>query len=421
MVEKVEKQALATAMERILKRVEPQWLKEIRIQAWQRANQLELPRVDKIAYKDWPQFITSKTIIKQQKDIDAQQQIEYQLSNYADHYSKKLAKSMQEKGLKTYTFKEAIQLVPQILKDQLIKMLKQANTKTEAYQIALMTSGWLIKVPDNVEIDEVLTILTDQASDQQTDYCNQTIVILGKNSKLKIMHEIASTPQSASPTHIGVNITLHANAQLQYIGLDQLASNFGYLKRTAHLATASQLNWQLVDLSKGNLISECTSHLIGAGSESKINVISITSQQQQHGFNTKLLNYGHHSKGEINQRGVLLDASKLVFNGIGKIYHGAHGTYANQENRLMMLSSHASGDANPILLIEENDVVAGHAASVGQIDKQQLYYLMSRGLSKAMAQKLVVTGFLSKTIDSSIDQALAQRILGKIEEKLVNG
>ena len=63
-----------------------------------------------------------------------------------------------------------------------------------------------------------------------------------------------------------------------------------------------------------------------------------------------------------------------------------------------MLSDQARSDANPILLIDENDVTAGHAASIGQVDPEDMYYLMSRGLDKAMAERLVVRGFLGSVI-----------------------
>ena len=79
-------------------------------------------------------------------------------------------------------------------------------------------------------------------------------------------------------------------------------------------------------------------------------------------------------------------------------YQGAKGADAQQESRVLMLSDQARSDANPILLIDENDVTAGHAASIGQVDPEDMYYLMSRGLDKATAERLVVRGFLGSVI-----------------------
>ena len=80
--------------------------------------------------------------------------------------------------------------------------------------------------------------------------------------------------------------------------------------------------------------------------------------------------------------------SSSIFNGIGKIEKGATRANAVQESRVLMLSENARGDANPILLIDEDDVTAGHAASVGRVDPFQLFYLMSRGISKTEAERL---------------------------------
>ena len=85
-----------------------------------------------------------------------------------------------------------------------------------------------------------------------------------------------------------------------------------------------------------------------------------------------------------------------VFNGIGYIKHGGTKSIANQESRVLMLSENARGDANPILLIDEDDVEAGHAASVGRVDPEQLYYLMSRGISQK--ERLVIHGFLDPVV-----------------------
>jgi len=86
-----------------------------------------------------------------------------------------------------------------------------------------------------------------------------------------------------------------------------------------------------------------------------------------------------------------------------------------------MMSSKAHGDANPILLIDENDVIAGHAASVGQVDPKQLYYLMSRGIDRKTAERLVIRGFLGDVLISIPSKKVRQELIQTIERKLENG
>ena len=83
-----------------------------------------------------------------------------------------------------------------------------------------------------------------------------------------------------------------------------------------------------------------------------------------------------------------------------------------------MLSDKARGDANPILLIDENDVTAGHAASVGRVDPEEMYYLMSRGLRKQDAERLVIRGFLGSVIAAIPIKAVRDELVEVIERKL---
>ena len=83
-----------------------------------------------------------------------------------------------------------------------------------------------------------------------------------------------------------------------------------------------------------------------------------------------------------------------------------------------MLSPKARGDANPILLIDEDDVTAGHAASVGQVNAEQIYYLMSRGISKAEAERLIINGFLAPVVSEIPIEAVREQLQRLLEGKL---
>ncbi len=83
-----------------------------------------------------------------------------------------------------------------------------------------------------------------------------------------------------------------------------------------------------------------------------------------------------------------------------------------------MLSENARGDANPILLIEEDDVTAGHAASVGRVDPLQIYYLMSRGITRANAERLIIHGFLEPVVSQLPIEGVRKQLVEVIERKV---
>ena len=123
--------------------------------------------------------------------------------------------------------------------------------------------------------------------------------------------------------------------------------------------------------------------------------------EQIQNFTTKVVHFGKNSRRLYFEAWCNERQASSIFNGIGKIEHGASKSNAVQESRVLMLSEKARGDANPILLIDEDDVTAGHAASVGRVDPIQLYYLMSRGIPKKEAERLIIHGFLRQLLINS--------------------
>jgi len=102
--------------------------------------------------------------------------------------------------------------------------------------------------------------------------------------------------------------------------------------------------------------------------------------------------YKPNSFGNVDARGVLSDESKVVFRGIMDILSGAKEVEAHQSNHAMLLSLKAKVDAIPSLMVDENDVVASHAASSSPVDDNMVFYLTSRGIPKEDAQKMIVRG-----------------------------
>ena len=171
-------------------------------------------------------------------------------------------------------------------------------------------------------------------------------------------------------------------------------------------------------MNEGNVIADFDSDLYGDGSQANLKVVAASSGRQVQGVDTRVTNYGCHTVGHILQHGVILERGTLTFNGVGHIVKGAKGADAQQESRVLMLSDKARSDANPILLIDENDVTAGHAASIGQVDPEDMYYLMSRGIDKETAERLVIRGFLGTVITEIPVKEVRDEMIAVLDSKL---
>ena len=112
------------------------------------------------------------------------------------------------------------------------------------------------------------------------------------------------------------------------------------------------------------------------------------------------------------------DKAVLNFHAVGKTERGAYGANSQQQSRILTLSDECKGEADPVLLIEENDVNAGHAASIGKVDADDLYYLESRGLSEHDAQVLLTRGFLLPVLNQFPDQKLRENLVDELAQRL---
>src|SRR5690606_13628822 len=149
--------------------------------------------------------------------------------------------------------------------------------------------------------------------------------------------------------------------------------------RRALLEQDASINWVIGEMNFGDTMSDTHSILKGNGSNSDAKVICVGTGDQKLNITTRAAHFGRNSSSDMLTRAVMRDNATAIINGITKIEKGATDANGEQTERVLMLSPTARGDANPMLLIDEDEVKAGHAASVGQVNKDQLYYLMSRG------------------------------------------
>ncbi|CUS25665.1 iron sulfur ABC transporter [Paucilactobacillus oligofermentans DSM 15707 = LMG 22743] len=404
---------------------EPNWLTVIRYNAATLVPDLKLPTIDKVDYQRWPLFEFNET---QNESKEIPIEIQAELSNYQfaslgiQTIKSEITDDMQSQGVIVTDFKTALRDHEELVHDYLAKAVKADEDQLTAINLALVSSGAVVYVPKNVHLSEPIQLLQVQDSRAKQNFVNRTLIIAEENCSFQVLQRTFTVGDQANPAHVTVEVMAKAGSHVRFSALDSMGEKtHSYFNRRGILARDSQVDWTLGVLNQGNTIADFDSDLNENGAHAEVKSVAISTGKQMQGINTRVTNRGKYSEGNILQRGVILDQATLVFNGIGKIIHGAHGAKAQQENRILMLSDQARGDANPILLIDENDVIAGHAASVGRINQQQLYYLMSRGLPKKVAQRLVIRGFLGVILREIPSETVRQQMVEMIERKLIDG
>lgn len=332
-----------------------------------------------------------------------------------------LSQDLVEKGVIFTDLKSALVDYPELVKEYyMTKAVLPNENKLTAFHAAFVENGVFLYVPKNVVIKEPIEMILAQKNSHKA-YVKHILVVAGENSEFSFLQRVLSTENSEKLVsgNIVAEVIGKPGAKVKYAALDELGKNVtAYLNYRGYLMKDATVDWSIGMMSSGNVLGDFDCDLVGEGAHAEIKAVAVSSENQEQIIDTRVTNKAPHTIGHILQHGVILDASRLTFNGIGHIFKGAHGSDAQQESRVLILSDEARGDANPILLIDDNDVTAGHAASVGQVDPEDLYYLMSRGISEDMSQRLVIRGFLGSVITSIPLKDVQQEFINVIEGKL---
>ena len=306
------------------------------------------------------------------------------------------------------------------IKDSFMSVVDYAESKVTAVHYTLLNAGLFIDVKDNAVIEEPLQYIV--ISDKEQSLFNHVTIQVGNNAKFNFIENyVNNRKEDKAPFSLVSEVVAHEGAQINYSSItNQPGEKRGTILRRGLTYRDSLINWNVAAMDEADVYHDNTTNILGDGSEANLKIVTLGVKEQKTYFNSEVVNQGLSSKGDILQHGVLLDRSHIVFNGVGFIVKGATGSNAYQSSRMLTLSSEAKADANPMLLIDENDVMAGHGASLGRIDEEQLYYLQSRGLTRKESSRLLVHGFLSPVISELTVDKIKELVTVLIDEKINN-
>ncbi|MCQ9278887.1 Fe-S cluster assembly protein SufD [Staphylococcus borealis] len=392
---------------------EPSWMTELRQKALKLTETLEMPKPDKTKLRKWDfdsfkqHKVEGQTFndlselpdaIKNIIDVENTKNLVVQHNN-ALAYTQ-VSQETQDNGVIIEGLSEALvnhgDLVQKYLMTDAVTVDEHRLT---ALHTALINGGVFVYVPKNVVVKDPIqyVVLHD---DENASFFNHVIIVTEDSAEVTYVENYLSTASGeGNQLNIISEVIAGANSNITYGSVDYLDKGFtGHIIRRGTTAADASINWALGLMNEGSQIIDNTTNLIGDRSTSELKSVVVGTGDQKINLTSKIVQYGKETNGYILKHGVMRENASSVFNGIGYIKHGGTKSIANQESRVLMLSENARGDANPILLIDEDDVEAGHAASVGRVDPEQLYYLMSRGISQKEAERLVIHGFLDPVV-----------------------
>lgn len=328
---------------------------------------------------------------------------------------------LKKKGVIFTDFRTAEINYPDLLDEILEQIVSPTEDKFTALAAALASDGVFLYVPRNVVIEQPLHSLYWRSGEQNA-FFNHVILWIEDGAQVTFVHESAS-PQAHEDVqsfHDGiVEIYVGRNAHLNFVELQSWGKNiWSFTRERAKVMGDGRLDWIFGAMGTHLTKNFSDIDLVEPGAEARMSGFYFTSGNQHLDHDTQQNHLAPNTTSDLLYKGALMDDSRSVWQGMIYVAPGAIGTDGYQANRNLILSKQARADSIPGLEILADDVRCTHGATVGKIDEDQLFYLLSRGIPLKEAEQLIVMGFFTPIMARIPFKGVQERFIQTIQEKM---
>lgn len=430
-------------------RAEPEWLRQRRLEAWEIFSRLPMPGrpenrflLDPATAEEWRRTdfsaleLSRLTPVREPlarvtdfQELDAPVRDGLAIDELSGALVQQenspvfrtLRAELERKGVLFIDLDTALREYPELLREHFMSVVPASSGKFAAMHGAFWTGGVLLHVPQDVEIELPLQART-WLSEPGLAIFTHTLIICERNSRVTFIDEYLSPrgqPAGQSLNSGIVEVVLRDGAQLRYVNLQEWGpSVFNVVTIRTKLGRDTLLNSLVLAFGSRASKAKVESFLEGPGSKAEMLGVFFGSDHQLIDHHTLQEHIAPHATSDLLYKGALKDYARSVYNGMIRVHAGAQRTDAYQANRNLLLSDHARADSIPNLEIGANDVRCTHGATVGPVDPEQLFYLMSRGLPRVEATRLIVDGFFGEILQRIPLQSILERLQAAIDVKM---
>ena len=304
---------------------------------------------------------------------------------------------------------------------ELLYSLVGFDEKFAAHNAARWRNGLLVHVPRGVVLEKPLYVRIANAVEGGALFW-RLLVVAEPQSRFTLIEEYTSaSPDLGAYSNAAVEIVVGDGAKVEYVSVQNLSrGTWHFASHHARVERDAELDWVAGGFGSVKGKIRIQNDLAGPGATSRVTGAYFADGTQHLDYDTFQEHIAPSTTSDFAFKGALRDQARAVWRGMIRVEEGAQKTNAYQENRNLLLSKTAHADSIPGLEIMANDVRCTHGATLGQVDRELLFYLMTRGLSRAEAERLIVRGFFQDVLDRvelvPVREALAEALEARIPQ-----
>ena len=422
---------------------EPDWMRDVRLESWRVLEDTPLPartdepwrrtdfaalKFDAIVSVGAPVAVKSalkrtpapvRSALRDKRASGALLNVDGAIGGHV------LNEALAQRGVIFSNMDTAVQAHGDLLKRTFMTDIVKPN---DGYFAALHGAFWqggtFLYVPAGVEVPlplRTVTWLSDRVAS-----LTHTLIVLEPGARVVFIDEYGSRAQPfdpSAPLRAGsaqdrqalacgvVEMLVGRGAQLDYVNWQDWGRNvFNFTHERAHIDRDATLHWIVAGLGGRLTKSFLDSRIVGQGATALMSGVYFVDGTQHMDYDTEQNHVVGHSKSDLLYKGALKDKARAVWQGNIHVYPDAQRTDAYQANRNLALSHDARTDSIPGLEIEADDVRCTHGSAVSQIDREEVFYLMSRGIPQRVAEQLIVNAFFQPVLDRIPHHSVRHRL-----------
>ena len=306
---------------------------------------------------------------------------------------------LEAKGVVFCDLDVAAEKYPELIEAHLHTLVPTERTRFTALHGAFRTGGTFLHVPADVAVELPLQTLTYLDAEGAAVFPH-TLLIAERGAEVTLIDRYTSPDLARALSDAVVEIVVGDGAHVRYASIQEWGSGVTHLSvQRARVGRDADFRSLSVGFGASLARAEAETILAEPGGFSEMLGVFFADGDQHFDHRSVQDHVAPNCTSDLLYKGALRDASRAVYSGWVHVRPDAQKTIAMQTSRNIVLSEHAKADAIPNLEIEANDVRCGHAASVGPVEEDMLFYLESRGIPRDEAERLVVTGFFQEVLD----------------------
>jgi Fe-S cluster assembly protein SufB len=289
----------------------------------------------------------------------------------------------------------AVREYPDLVRKYWATVIPPGDNKFSALNSAVWSGGSFIYVPPGVEVPMPLQAYF-RINQENMGQFERTLIIADEGAKVHYIEGCSAPIHSSDSLHSAVvEIVCEQNAQVTYSTIQNWSSNvYNLVTKRARCEAEARMSWIDGNIGSGLTMKYPAVYMMGPKASGEVLSIAYAGEGQHQDTGAKMVHAASETTSTIVSKSVSKDGGRTSYRGLVKVDEGAHGVRSHVQCDALILDSESRSDTYPYLEVAEHDARIGHEATVSKVGDDQLFYLMSRGLSAEQAMGMVVNGFI---------------------------